>query len=770
MRVIRLEIFKCDRFKLTEKDLFIFTPEKDIEIISGTSGIGKSTLLEYSLPYPKEKGDFLEGGYCILELSHAGSIYIISSNYKGEHSISKDDIFLSKGRTRKEMIQVAEEEFGLTMELFKILSGRQSFTSSSPAQRKDWISLLATVDLTYAFGVYKRITDRIKDLKSTIKVTNLKIVELDFSSKLKDEIIEVGKEVDDLDFLRTEILSRNYKEFNPSIEEDIRTTIRECKSLQSRLLPIETFTFIKDVSFKLERVVRRIEYIEEEIDKASDIIDLDVTDLIVRKSDLEDKVKMIELSNYLSIPVEAIDSLNIYLSNSHSVSFITKLSNLYISFTDRDNFIDLYHTTKLQMEIRVRSLEQLRDKLDVLKDMKNKDSVSCPKCSTTFRPGYNEVIEMNLLKQIEEDKNKLLSVELKFKTLDEEYIRLKELEEILEGLKYFIKSNTYLNALSSLEVNIFNRELSGELSTFINSILVYLSIAEDLPTINNEIREIDNKVSIVTSLNEKTAEKNNRLVERLNKNLNRYNRLKSKYLEYNGLLEKDLSLKVEIEKRIEKLRAYKPLKDEYRSAMEDRFIKDIMDDFIITINERLNYLKDKLKKYNDIGNKAEVYGSIIEECKSTLLPLINIAKGLDPKTGLIAKSIESFLGEIISHVNIILNEVFFYPIEISMDYTLLDYKFLLTVRETRPVPDISLGSTGQKTIINLAFLIVTYKMLGLPFQYLFDEVTGNIDKFHRNRLFNYILSLSETVDNQIFLVTHNDVGKLETSSTRVTNL
>jgi ABC-type thiamine transport system ATPase subunit len=85
----------------------------------------------------------------------------------------------------------------------------------------------------------------------------------------------------------------------------------------------------------------------------------------------------------------------------------------------------------------------------------------------------------------------------------------------------------------------------------------------------------------------------------------------------------------------------------------------------------------------------------------------------------------------------------------------LDYKFPLQV-DHEIVPDVSLGSTGQREVVDFAFTIVIAGYLGLTEYPLYlDEVGSSFDTRHREKLIFYIKSLLETRQcEQLFMVNH----------------
>ena len=74
MKITSLKLSGYRRFSLNNLTNFEITPTSNIQIVLGTNGSGKSSLLEALSPYPQAKSDFLKGGHKILEIEHNNSV------------------------------------------------------------------------------------------------------------------------------------------------------------------------------------------------------------------------------------------------------------------------------------------------------------------------------------------------------------------------------------------------------------------------------------------------------------------------------------------------------------------------------------------------------------------------------------------------------------------------------------------------------------------------------------------------------------------------
>ena len=140
----------------------------------------------------------------------------------------------------------------------------------------------------------------------------------------------------------------------------------------------------------------------------------------------------------------------------------------------------------------------------------------------------------------------------------------------------------------------------------------------------------------------------------------------------------------------------------------------------------------------------------IDSYKIKLSVLSKMIEALSPESGLIAKSINSFLNGYLSEMNTIINSVWSYnmellPCEVDSEND-LNYKF---------IEDISKLSSSMQEIVNLAFKIVFVKYLGLAgYPLILDEFGRTMDAEHRQSAYDIIDRVLSHSFNQIILVCH----------------
>ena len=72
MRIIELELHKYIRLAFSAVETIVYRPELDSQIIIGSNGSGKSSLMSELNPLPVPKNYMLPGGYKRVEVEHKG--------------------------------------------------------------------------------------------------------------------------------------------------------------------------------------------------------------------------------------------------------------------------------------------------------------------------------------------------------------------------------------------------------------------------------------------------------------------------------------------------------------------------------------------------------------------------------------------------------------------------------------------------------------------------------------------------------------------------
>ena len=186
------------------------------------------------------------------------------------------------------------------------------------------------------------------------------------------------------------------------------------------------------------------------------------------------------------------------------------------------------------------------------------------------------------------------------------------------------------------------------------------------------------------------------------------------------------------------------------------------------VKEEIVNIENKIHLSNLAVDKLEQDKKLLEEYKKIEYVVSKMLLELSPTEGLIAKSINSFLSVFVKEMNIVIDKIWTYPVEISTcDITEdsdLDYKFKVTINNSETIEDVSKLSSSVKEIVDLAFRIVFMKYMKLQDYPLYlDEFGATFDATHQKLAYDVIDKIMCSDFRQVFIICHfsNLYGNLQ---------
>ena len=138
-----------------------------------------------------------------------------------------------------------------------------------------------------------------------------------------------------------------------------------------------------------------------------------------------------------------------------------------------------------------------------------------------------------------------------------------------------------------------------------------------------------------------------------------------------------------------------------------------------------------------------------------------IEKALSPNSGIPHQYMVSYLNALLKTMNYFISKVFSYPMELILlkDDDFLTYKFPIKIGGDVTLPDINMGSSAQKEMIDIAFMLAQMVQLKLSdYGLKIDELDRAFDSHHRQKLLELFSSLvDDGICSQLFLVSHHAV-------------
>lgn len=799
-----LVAFQCAQIRtltLTCHELF--------QLILGTNGSGKTSLMLQLSPMPAVSTDFLKNGYKVLEIDHKGKLYRLVSDFRKKgnaHEFWVEGENLNEGGTTDVQKELVTSHFNWSNEVQHLCYNTLSFCSLGPAQRELFFTNLNPDQIAF-------ILEKNKKVKSSITVTKGIIQNLmERKLKLEEEMIEdekllsLEKENEELQNKGMEI----YKQLC-LVEKELEGLSPEHKDFTSYLSQVG-----KEVKSLYHAIHTTYNFptgnLEEQKIRLSSQIDTYKETLLPKLTEtlteLENKIstQKTELDKILSSPneeclkhtiemleakmeVEKIKSQTTYtyftssiLENSHFLSSFETLLNKF-TFFERP----LYSLKRIALKMShysywCRRLEELQRKKENLEEacekllfQKKQEHVdvpsSCEKEKCVLFQTFH-VRQQSLQEEKDKKEKELRHIESQYKRLshwvektqeqihslqlNKEY--LQDLKELLgkypEATPFFKNENT-LSLLGTNPMVFYHR-----LHAHYEASLAHVNMNKTERTLSEE----KIKLSQYQSHEKDMISSFQKEIEEMEK------KLETLYTEYtqsqltlqNLLLESEkIDLTLDLKKKLDFL--IKDLDEkvfeqiQYKKYEIYKAIQQSLLEEQRQCQTRIGEITSILKTQGGIHERyeKEVLGQIkYHEDLLKNLTLIRDALTLIPK-----KRMSKFLNKVIRKVNRTISQVFTYDFKLDkLNEEDMNFKFPYLANNSQG-KDISTCSTAQTEMTNLAFTLVCRELMELEDYPLFlDEVGKTFDMTHQRKLLDFLLYiLDERKASQIFIVNHHSL-------------
>lgn len=770
MFIRSLTLYKNRRVSRCKDDKVVkFEFKANLITIIGTIGSGKSSMLNYTTPLITNHTDFRDGGYRILVIDNGNSTYVITNHSptKNSHSIIKDGVELNESLKAKSYKDIILKEFKITNVLWDIILGNKTFTEASPTERKEWFNLISNTDYEYALNVYKKVSNSLRDYEGAKKLSVTKLNELIKidQSKLNSLVESRTKYQRLIENKRKGIINLKTPNINNCTLDD-----SGLESLNDAL---------RAITININTIVNNMNnYSNNSVDEKMELNRLE-GEYISKIKECELMMNMEKSSNRYKELKESLDIIetkfrsNITPFNLKEVKSFMKthgdtLDNVYEELTIKEvNYedIELATTNKLE-EINVLKLgldklvefnmenvlykRELELEHNQLTKLSLTESISCPSCSTRFKPNYTSL-----------DENKLLTIKNKIKDLESTHT--KNMETISNFKTNIKERNNELDLLNKLLGITYKMPIKIEGIFALNDIKLVLHDVKGYEDIKLEMNNIN------------STKTNFKDIENINSVYDDYRvRLDETRIKINNLIELDkkgIELKRLEENRVIISKNVTELRDYLMQNKKNILLNDDISKYNIELtllNNEINILELSKSKIRDIEADISKYSSKV-------LSLKTVQNGLCIKRGIIAKSINNSIGLVINMMNKTIESIIDYDLkviqpDISQSNNGLTYNFeVLVGDDITPVKDIRLLSSGQKELVNIAFLLVVHSLLELECVIYLDEFGTRLDPYHKVKAMNFVNELTSS-DRQIMMITHYRQSMIANASTEQINL
>ena len=768
MKVLELILKDYKRMANRNNNKFIFKPKAKVNIILGSNGMGKSSLLKELLPNVEDtKKEYEEDGYKILTFEHNSRLYKISfSKEENKYSFIVDDEELNPSYNMKTFKRLIEETFNLSKEVFNLLIGIDNFSSMSLNERKKWFTeILSDTDYEYGLFIYNKARVRYRELTGMLKLIESKL--LKEHQDLKNNNInknDINNQIQYLINIKNNITSSLSKPDSRFINQSrLKEAIYEYDKLSNIEIDLNIDNKILTIKNKLDNIKSNINNINNQINQLSDalnksekIVELEKELIMITK-----RLKDFKNDNILT-PKEQVEVYNTITSNyTELIDTFNGLVEFKLTTSVKDIPIIVEKITNIDSKLKNlnKDINTIEVKLKDLEEKKN-HSLTCPKCNNIFNPDFNKNQYEDYLSKHSKLLKEITSLEKEKITLDKLLEQLYSKKELMIKLSNFVLHNEAMKKL----FKTFTENKKLEFNTkevYVDFKNYYYFLKDNIDLIKLTLRknEIEEQLNFVKNINKQNKDKLEsllrkisddkiKLIDELDKYNKEYNKLKSIKTKMDKKVELGSEI-IELLKQMHNLKMYK-----YKEAIY-KYNLNIID----MINSMVNELKDKVTSVEIKENKIKELEDEKKEYTERRKAISQILDALSPNKGLLAKGLVEFINSVIDDINKVISNIFDYDLmikPIDLENGKLDFSFKL-ISKGNEITDISKGSSGMKEVIDLAFKLVSMNILGMDdYPLILDEFGRALDPVHRSNAYEYINELSNEQFSQVFIVTHNE--------------
>jgi ABC-type cobalamin/Fe3+-siderophores transport system ATPase subunit len=798
------------RFALNQIQSFTIRPTEAIQLILGTNGSGKSSLLEELTPLPANAADYTKDGSKEIHVVDRGHHYVLKSDFslRLPHSFYKDGgENLNPGGTATVQKELVRQAFGVTPETHEFARGAERFTSMGPTRRREWFTRLSDVNYDYAITVYNRLKDEWRNVSGALKLDRrqlvleqAKIITQEEQAKLDAEVKGLHAELTGLIELRAPV-ERALDE----IDAERCERERELHAMSRRLLAMRVHAPVdppaeeggppKKLTFeKAEDVDRHIEAIRSRITGQEAVLTqcvrehekLKETYGILRRRGTDDlntlrarigqfqKVRQ-RLLGERRLCIEGLDPASAMQSFQSIVETLTeKLVALPANEEGRFSATRLKDERERLQKLREattrcnRSLEQLRAKKQHADQHRAHGSVTCPKCRHVFVQGVGEDTLRELEKEIAAGAEALGRLEKQVAKAEESVAAIQAYGDLYREIVQIMRMAGALDPFwdhlrESNALKVAPAKIAGTLALLGKDLELEVKAAAQDAGIAEMKKLIAQSERLGDATLGETSQKlreSERNIEVLTRALAGARSSLDEFVQYRRKLAEAIALAARIEfacSEFEKL-THEQVEMLWRAS----------------IHQCIRHVQSTLARKEEILANLNQQKAIVANLERTIAQraleeeaLAAAMRELSPTDGLIAEGLLGFIRTFIRQMNQFISRVWVYPLEVIACGTTtekaekgagLDYRFPLRVgaEEDDPRDDVSDGSTGMLEIVDLAFRIVGLKYLHLDDgPLLLDEWSATFDAEHRSNAINAIKHIMETRPfSQLFLISH----------------
>ena len=779
------------RFMTSDHDYVEMTFDNPLQIVLGTNGCGKSSLLSELTFFPSHHSNFAKGGYKIIEGVHNHLHYIARSDYNGgtgKHSLFcvEEQREYNPGGTYKAQVDLVESVFGWDRDLMELMLGQKRFTRMSTNERRKWLTRLCPVDLGTAFKLLNTCKSLHRDQKGVLNMVSKRLVETTKAAEqttISDDIQVVIKEhhtaLERLYQQRTELpplpveIETRRLELEDRCKEHLLNTptipselgIRNQAALSQKIL--EARAHITMLESTGRSIIEQIDRIQRELAQFNDIDPSALQGLKEQERTYTQNIRTLE-REYKAFTVTWPKMQYDHLTEQDIQSLFHDFNALLDTIpANPDGALNAQKARETQVLLKQKEqlyrqtsneLDSIRKRLQFIKEC---EDVNCPECKHTFKPNVSPR-EVEVLTERSKVAGKTLdALDVEIESLGAYVESYRDYHRYVVGYRELTQRFAWARSLWAFvtEHKIPFREPQVHVPD-----LIFWQQRElkgvQLAKLKRALTEFKEKIALISSLDtsaitrrkqemvelEQSHAANIELIAKYRADIRRYETLEGQLNHYVATGHQLLSDYESLQQ--EALLVIQHLQNEVLGIDIRKHQSEVA--ILESQLQELNYRKGTLAALEDQKRQAledqVVYGTLVE--------------ALNVQDGLIGQYLKASMGSIVERLNAIIDRIWTYPLHVltcPLEKDELTYKFPLEIGEQKRItPDIELGSSSQRDIIDFAFTLIVRAALDRNDIPLFmDELGSSFDEAHRNALNDLIETMMENqMVQQAFFISH----------------
>lgn len=802
MRCLSIEIHGYRRFSMHRAQTFRMVPSSTIQLIIGTNGSGKSSLLKEITPLPPQSNEYEKTGYKITEWLHENNHYRLSAHFGTQHvhSFVREGEELNPGGTATVQKALVWQYFRISPEIHELLIGQLRIDTMSPAQRREWMTRLADTDYQYALQVFQKLKEQHRDLVGSIKLAQARRHDaiaqcLDPMSQqqLQDTIHSLTEELHrcyalkSLDAQHYDQRERALRSTDTQLDthnEQLRRTLYRLPALCRARSIDELHTSIVSYEEQLAEHRGTRKNIIKQIEDDDHAYALYHREKIETRQDLYDQLARYrqQQSDAMAKRQFKIEYTSVEQAEQQFAHVHHELSNLIVGLdiSVLPSWTRAYHqqlhaeTTALQDKIR-RWLNQQQvaaKTMERLEQDRNEHGLVCPNCQHVWYQEYTEDRYTKHRADYEQANEQLAAARSSMQELQERLDQVQDYFDRLVSYQRLIDQSPTLRPFWTWIQSQYS------ITTELTRVLADIWMAKSELTLHRSYNQLEEQCQQIQNvLNQQDSsgiqllkdrrEKNHRLLSELDRTIlleqTQLQQLQASLSAYRALEQARKELANLVDQRYQQLQLY-------ASSLKARCVN-------VLIDSLEKALAQETSRYQDALHAQSRYQALDQQIQQEQL-LVNryaaLIRALSPSEGLIAKGLKHFIQHFVGQMNQVIAQIWLYPLELLppvLDEGALDYKFPVSV-DGSVVSDLSKTSSAMKEVIQLAFQIVARQYLHLADAPIYlDEFAASMDHAHRASAYQAIQQwLGQTDVAQIYLISHYESLYASLQHTEVTVL